>query len=210
MEWASNALDEWWNPPTPEDLVRRARIRVRRKCLDIERRIEAEEAKEKAHAKRLHKDAIAGVPREKLEAIAHALVGSQNALKKLRNIQSSMNALTTHMEAVDSSVAVREVMQVAADAIASVGVGNARAMAEDSRAIYTQLAQLQAMEEAAADAIGDDENATVAEDLVADIMDKVASSSVLDMPTVPRPGPGPGPATLEKRFEALQGQAWVK
>lgn len=198
MEWVSETWDGWWNPPTSEEMIRRARARVRRKCSEIERRVETEELKERQLVKKLSQLAEKSSPREKLESVARSIVAARESQKKLRGIQTSMNALMTHMEAVDSSVTVREVMQIAADAISAVGVGSARAIADDSRAIYTQLAQLQMMEDAASDAIGTEDGDTVADDLVSDIISQVSAAVELDMPAVPRSGPGPGMGGLEK------------
>lgn len=195
MDWMSDAWDEYWNPPTPEQLVRRARVRVRRKVDDIGKRIEAEESREALCMKKLTKLAVSGAPREKLETVAHSIAQSRTMLKKLRGIHSSMGSLAAHVEAVDSSVTVREVLQVAADAIATVGVGSAQSVAEDSRTIYTQLAQLQALEEAAADVVGDDEETTLVDDLVNDIIIQAAASTELDLPSVPRSGPSAGMTT---------------
>lgn len=190
LSWVSDEWESYWYPPTPEDELRRAKVRVRRKVGDIERKVAKDEIQERALAKKLV-DFSSTLKREQLEPIARSLVRTRESLKKMRSVQNSVSAIGNHMEAVDASVMVREVLQVAADAMAAVGTGSLRGVTEDARAVHIQLAQLQAIEETASDAITDGDEQTIADDLVNEVIEHAAISAMVDMPQVPRSGPGP-------------------
>ena len=72
----------------------------------------------------------------------------------------------------------------------AVGVGDARAVAREARAIHMQVQQMQMLDEAAADCVEDGDMRDTAEDMVAALVEATQAQALIDMPTAPRGGGG--------------------
>lgn len=205
-DWVSEQIDSYLSPPTPDEELRRARVRVRRRLDNISEKIRIEEKNETVLFGKLTKLGQCG-DKQGMQQVARGVVRSREAVQKLRGVHSSLSSMQTHLDEVDSATVVREVLRVAADALVAVGGGVAEGVNEEARTLFMQLEMLKEMEARASDALVSGDEEASAEDMMAKVIEEANIAVVSNLPSAPGGGGFGGTAQRIERSVAVEGVA---
>ena len=218
LEYFRESFDEYWNPPTVEQKLRRERTRLANKGRAFERLTKT--ASDEAAALKRKLRASAHVEDEAtLRNMAREVARKQNIAGKMENARRLISNTEGHIVAAEASAAVRVAMRRATSALGAVTDGGVGMLAMEAQAMQRQILQAEVQEGAMSDALADDGDDVDIEAVVDELVDEARASIVNNMPRPPdctqgviipkteavlEEEPEPIDEDLERRLDALR------
>lgn len=227
VEAAREAFEEFWFPPTAEQLLRRERRKLATKGRNFER-LTKQASDEAAVMKRRLRAAAHVEDESTLRGMAREVARKQCTAAKMENARRLMSNTEGHLVAAEASSAVRVAMRRATAALGTATEGGVGALAMEAQDMQRQIMQAEMQEGAMADALADEGDDVDIETTVNELVDEARAAIVDNMPRPPdstqgvlasTPAPAPAPVTapepveeeespldeeLERRLEALR------